>query len=120
MKLAPIEPGLGERLRAAAWARRRWLWLLAAAFLGILVYSHFSKPGKTTGQGGAAAPPVAVTVEAAKKGDIAIYLSGLGTVTPIRTVTIKSRVDGQLMMVGYKEGQIVPKGYLLAVIDPRP
>ncbi len=63
---------------------------------------------------------MAVTVEAAKKGDIAIYLSGLGTVTPIRTVTIKSRVDGELMMVGYKEGQIVPKGYLLAVIDPRP
>ena len=120
MKLAPIEPGLGERLRAAAWARRRWLWLLAAALLGILVYSHFSKPGKTTGQGADTTPPVAVTAVAAKKGDIAIYLSGLGTVTPVRTVTIKSRVDGELMKVGYKEGQIVPKGYLLAVIDPRP
>ncbi len=120
MNFAPVKPGLGERLRAAAWVRRRWLWLLAAAFLGILVYTHFSKPGKTTGEGAAATPPVAVTVVAAKKGDIAIYLSGLGTVTPVRTVTIKSRVDGELMQVGYKEGQIVPKGYLLAVIDPRP
>jgi membrane fusion protein, multidrug efflux system len=120
MKLAPIEPGLGERLRTAAWARRRWLWLLAAVFLGILVYSHFSKPGKTTGVGAAATPAVAVTTVAAKKGDIAIYLNGLGTVTPIATVTIHTRVNGELMKVGYKEGQIVPKGYLLAIVDPRP
>ena len=120
MKFAPVKPGPGERIRAAAWARRRWLWLLAAALLGILAYTHFSKPGKTTGEGAATTPPVAVTAVAAKKGDIAIYLSGLGTVTPVRTVTIKSRVDGELMQVGYKEGQIVPKGFLLAVIDPRP
>ncbi len=120
MKLAPIEPGLGERLRAAARVRRRWLWLLAAALLGILVFAYFYKSGKSTGRGAAVTPPIAVTAVAAKKGDIAIYLTGLGTVTPIRTVTIHTRVNGELMTVGYKEGQIVPKGFLLAVIDPRP
>ncbi len=120
MKFAPVKPGLGERLQTAAWVRRRWLWLLAAALLVILVFAYFYKSGKSTKQGAAATPPVAVTAVAAKKGDIAIYLTGLGTVTPVRTVTIKSRVDGELMQVGYKEGQIVPKGYLLAVIDPRP
>ncbi len=120
MKFLPLNPAPGERLPAAAWVRRRWPWLLAAAILGILVYAYFSRSGKTTGPGAAATPPVAVTAVAAKKGDIAIYVSGLGTVTPVRTVTIHTRVNGQLMQVGYKEGQIVPKGYLLAVIDPRP
>ncbi|MGB7913568.1 MAG: efflux RND transporter periplasmic adaptor subunit [Desulfobaccales bacterium] len=118
MKFAPFEPGQGERLRAAVWARRRWLWLLAAVFLVILIYGHFS--GKSNGKGAATMPPVAVTTVAAKTGDIDIYLSGLGTVTPIATITIHTRVNGELMKVGYKEGQIVPKGYLLAVIDPRP
>jgi multidrug efflux system membrane fusion protein len=126
MKFLPLNPGPGKRIPAAAWVRRRWLWLLAAALLGILVYAYFSRSGKSTGagapagQGAATTPPVAVTAVAAKKGDISIYLTGLGTVTPLRTVTIKSRVDGELMQVAYKEGQIVPKGYLLAVIDPRP
>ncbi|MFZ0052772.1 MAG: efflux RND transporter periplasmic adaptor subunit [Desulfobaccales bacterium] len=118
MKFAPFEPGRRERLRAAAWAWRRWLWVLAAVLLVILIYSRFS--GKTTGKGAVTMPPVAVTGVAAKKGDIDIYLKGLGTVTPIATIIIHTRVNGELMKVGYKEGQIVPKGYLLAVVDPRP
>jgi len=120
MKFLPLNPAPGERIPAVAWVRRRWLWLLAAAILGILVYAYFSKSGKSTAPGAAVTPPVAVTTVAAKKGDIAIYLSGLCTVTPIATVTIHTRVNGELMKVGYKEGQIVPKGYLLAVVDPRP
>lgn len=62
-------------------------------------------------------PVVATRV---KRGDIGIYDAGLGTVTPIYTVTVKSRVDGQLMALHYKEGQMVHKGDLLVEIDPRP
>ncbi len=54
------------------------------------------------------------------KGNIGVYVTGLGAVTPIYTVTIKTRVDGQLMQVLYKEGDIVHQGDKLAEIDPRP
>lgn len=85
-----------------------------------------SKPTTGTTQGGAAdkkggrggIPPV-VAVKATR-GDIAVYYTGLGAVTPIYTVTVKSRVDGELMSIHYKEGDIVQKGDLLVEIDPRP
>jgi multidrug efflux system membrane fusion protein len=64
-------------------------------------------------------PEVAVAVIAAWQGDFPVYLSGLGTVTPLRTVTVRSRVDGELVRVAFKEGQMVQAGELLAEIDPR-
>jgi len=63
---------------------------------------------------------VPVLTAKAQAGEINDYLTGLGTVTPINTVSIKSRVDGQLMRVSYREGQMVRAGELLAEIDPRP
>jgi membrane fusion protein, multidrug efflux system len=56
----------------------------------------------------------------ARRGDIGVYITGLGSVTPISTVTVKTRVDGQLMAVHYKEGDIVQQGAPLLEIDPRP
>lgn len=66
--------------------------------------------------------PAATPVGAAKvtKGDIEEILSGLGTVTPLATITVQAQIAGQLMSVGFKEGQIVKKGDFLAQIDDRP
>jgi multidrug efflux system membrane fusion protein len=107
-----------------SWHRRWWVWVLVAGLVGIIVYSQLGKAAKTTGGPSGAGKNlpqrVPVTAIAAQKGDIGIYLTGLGSVSPLRTVTVKSRVDGELMRVYYKEGQIVKQGDLLAEIDPRP
>ncbi len=65
-------------------------------------------------------PPAPVSVQAVRSGDLPVYLNGLGSVVPVNTVTVRSRVDGQLMAVAFREGQEVAKGSLLAQIDPRP
>jgi len=65
-------------------------------------------------------PSIPVSAEAVKLGSIDIYLDALGTVTPVNTVTVTSRLDGALTQVAYQEGQMVKKNDLLAVIDPRP
>jgi multidrug efflux system membrane fusion protein len=68
----------------------------------------------------AAPPPIPVSVAPVSSGSINIYLDNIGTVTPVYTVTVASRVAGALTEVRFKEGQMVAKGELLAVIDPRP
>jgi multidrug efflux system membrane fusion protein len=74
-------------------------------------------PSKGKKGGSGMAPVVAVK---AHKGNIGVYINGLGNVTPIYTDMVKSRVDGELMDVHFKEGDLVRKGDLLIEIDPRP
>jgi multidrug efflux system membrane fusion protein len=65
-------------------------------------------------------PAVPVGVATVKQGDFNVYLSGLGTVQAFNTVSLKTRIDGQIMQVNFREGQDVKKDELLIVIDPRP
>ncbi|GAC1415685.1 MAG: hypothetical protein NVSMB62_03930 [Acidobacteriaceae bacterium] len=74
----------------------------------------------TTRLNAAADRPQPVLVAPVVQRTMPIYLTALGTVTPYNSVTVKSRVDGQLMSVNVREGQAVRKGQLLAQIDPRP
>jgi len=98
--------------------KRRWLlWLglLALLLIGGCWVWHRPAPKK---QGPPPAVPVSAT--AVRSGSLDVYLTELGTVTPIATVTVTSRVAGELKEIDYREGQIVKPGDLLAVIDPRP
>jgi multidrug efflux system membrane fusion protein len=71
--------------------------------------------GRFSGNG-----PMPVVVATAKKGDVPVNLNGLGTVTSLATVTVRTQIAGQLMQVAYTEGQEVNKGDFLAQVDPRP
>jgi multidrug efflux system membrane fusion protein len=110
--------------RFAVVLKRSLIGLLAACLLALAGYALLSKSGETQSRAGQASRGVSRTVPVvatpARIGDIGIYLSGLGSVTPLHTVTVRSLVDGQLMRVLFQEGQIVKKGDLLAEIDPRP
>jgi multidrug efflux system membrane fusion protein len=121
--------------QSSQYARRHWVRITVALVIvvaiGIYWYSSSKSSstdsggasgqgsGKAKGKGGAQQQNVPVVVQPAKSGDIGVYINGLGAVTPLATVTIKTRVDGELQQVLFKEGQIVRKGELLAVIDPR-
>ncbi len=110
--------------------RRRWrAWLLAIVLLAAVAigaWYWWPKAGDTqsapTGKGrfDATNRPLPVVAAPAKKGSIDVYLNALGTVTPRNIVTVRPRVDGQLMSVAFREGQLVKAGDLLAEIDPRP
>src|SRR5690606_41380390 len=99
-------------------ARRRWL--IAALVLGgaSAVAAFVGRNDESRDR--PAERPVPVGVVTATKGELALYLIGLGTATAANTVLVKSRVDGQLLRVHFDEGQTVRAGDLLAEIDPRP
>ena len=111
--------------------RRPWLLALLAVFAAVAAFLVFHNRGKTPAQAGTAARggpggkggqnrAVPVLATAAQTKDVGVYLTGLGSVAPLNTVSVKSRVDGQLLRIDFREGQMVRAGDLLAEIDPRP
>jgi membrane fusion protein, multidrug efflux system len=95
---------------------------LALSLTAPLFFSGCSSSADTKqAKAQAAAPrPVSVAVAPVQQKDVPVYLVGLGSVTAFYTANIKSRVDGQIMRVNFKEGQTVKQGDLLIVVDPRP
>src|SRR6516162_9397856 len=79
-----------------------------------------TNPGGPGGAMGMADQPLPVAVATARKGDLPVYFNGLGTVTAFNTVTVRSRVDGQIVKINFTEGQYVNQGDSLIEIDPRP
>jgi multidrug efflux system membrane fusion protein len=120
--LAPSHPPL---------PRRRW-WLfvaLAAILVGSYVgWRYFATTrmvnaavdSKTTGSQKGGEAPIPVTVARVEQADFPVYLNGLGAVQPFTTVTVRSRVDGQIVKVPFKQGRMVKEGDTLVEIDPRP
>ncbi len=104
-----------------------WLWVLVLIVLAGGAYYYYksrpsseSKAAPAPGAKLATLGTVSVAVTSAMKQNVPYYLSGLGSVTAFNTVTVKSRVDGELQKVNFTEGQFVHDGDLLAEIDPRP
>jgi membrane fusion protein, multidrug efflux system len=104
---------------------RWWLWVLLLVLLGLsgyrLLENRRQKQAADAKLAVRSAPQsVPVSVAPARNGDIPVYLNGLGSVAAFNTVTVRSRIDGQLVKVAFREGQFVHRGDLLAEIDPRP
>lgn len=96
--------------------------VVAGAWIANGRQARTQQQAKATGGSAAGQPtrPVPVVVTPVRTGDLSVYLTALGSVTPLSIVTVKSRVDGQLMKTHFTEGQVVHAGDLLAEIDPRP
>jgi multidrug efflux system membrane fusion protein len=121
--------------RTPAAKSRWWLWVVALALVIALgIWYSRSKDsaeaqgppraaaggkGGRQGQGGPG-QAVPVVVATAQRGDLPVYFNGLGTVTAFNTVTVRSRVDGQIVKINFTEGQTVHQGDALVEIDPRP
>ena len=124
--IAPNPANQSEPPKVEVRHKRRWPWALLAlvliiAIIGIIMHrrqptEQIARPGRA----GGGPPPLMVSTATAQKGDIGVYVSALGIVTPVNTVALRSRVDGQLVKVYYREGQPVHQGDPLAEIDPAP
>ncbi len=113
----PAPARSGYRVALGPWSA----WLLLLGTVAAIVYGIQARSADkhSTSANGATAQAMPVRAAAAKTGDLNVYIEGLGSVIPI-IVTVKTRIDGQLMKVMFREGQKVRRGEPLALIDPRP
>ena len=109
-----------DGIAEAGSASRSIRWWIAAAVVVVVALILWALLGRGKAEKSVVARPVPVVAVAARQGDMNQFLGALGTVTPLNTVTVRSRVDGQLIRVAFTEGQFVKEGDLLAEIDPRP
>jgi multidrug efflux system membrane fusion protein len=121
---AATPPSLPARLWQQARNAPRWAVILAV-LLALVLLAWLLTPGKaarSAAAGGrfAAGGPMPVVIAQARTGDMPITLIGLGTVSPLATVTVQSQISGQIMKIAFKEGQTVKEGDALIQIDPRP
>src|SRR5689334_2836038 len=104
-------------------SRRPWVMLVILMILvltGFFLFQRRKQSGIAVVKAANAPPGVSITTAVVQEGSIGVYLNALGSVAPLQTVIVKSRVDGQLLRVNYREGQMVKQGDVLAEIDPRP
>jgi multidrug efflux system membrane fusion protein len=131
--LSPPDPAAPVKMTTTtpppAHKRRLWIWLLVLILVAAGVYYLWPKSSasstaagsaKGAGKNGKGAPATPVVAAKAVKGNIGIYYTGLGAVTPLNTVTVKTRIDGELLKIQYQEGELVHQGDVLIEIDPRP
>lgn len=103
-----------------------WVWLLIFALIGygcyrLYVFENAKKTNMAAKRVGGTRPrSTPISAGVARLGNLPVYLQGLGNVTAFNTVTVKTRVDGQLTNITFHEGQFVQKGQLLAEVDARP
>jgi multidrug efflux system membrane fusion protein len=106
-----------------------WVWVILLCLAGGAAYFYYPKffpstaeaqgpKGAKDDKGGGHAVPVIAALS--RQGDMPVYLNGLGSVTAFNTVTVRSRVDGEIIKIAFTEGQLVKKDDLLVEIDPRP
>jgi membrane fusion protein, multidrug efflux system len=121
---APPPPKSFARADERPRTSHRWAWIVVIIVLLLGVFYFYRQHQKAAAAAQAQAkqprPAVPIATATARTGDIGVYINALGTVTPVYTATITSRVDGQITNVAYREGQMVRKGDLLIEIDPRP
>lgn len=119
-QLPPTTEGPPPRKR-----RHRWIWAVVLILFGLLFYWIITQHGTSPAAGGGgrrmmATGPIPVVPATATSGDLGVYLSAIGTVTPVYTDNITSQVTGVITEFHYREGQHVRKGDPLIDIDPRP
>jgi membrane fusion protein, multidrug efflux system len=124
---APSVPPRVQQKPAERLPKKRsfmWVWIVLILIVGLVgfrTYQNKQAAAQAAKQKAAAAQRgVPISTTTATQGSIGVYINALGTVTPVYTATITSRVDGQINSVNYREGQMVHKGDILLQIDPRP